>query len=408
MVEFPGPRIGPLSLKTKKVAQLSGALLVFAGSITDAAAAPIPTVRVLVDRERSGAELAGFDLVVTDAVTGQELVRAEGRASLDFRCGLDGRLSGEAITGARGPADGAKRPLAPMTGPLKITSQGGFLRVDDKRLREEVYLYSKAGECMIVNHVDLEKYVAGLLNSEMNASWNMETLKAQAVAARTYAIYQMRETTRGFDQAFDLDSSVKDQVYEGAHQERYRALRAVEQTRGEILAFNGKPIKAFYHSTCGGRTASADKVWGFRSPYLIPVACGFCNVSPRYRWEHKTQMSDLEVALKMKGIIQGKLAGVRVGKRTTLGRVETVEVFDGLRMVTVGGARFREIAGFSQLRSTDFTVMREGGVLRFRGTGSGHGVGMCQWGSKAMGEKGFAYKQILSKYYPLAKLNRIY
>ncbi len=405
-MEFQGPWIGPLSLKHST--QLLGVLLVFFGNAAQASSVPVPTVRVLVDRERSHAALGGFDLVVTDAVTGKELLRASGPASLDFRCGLDGRLSGEAISGSRAPGGVARRPMQPLTGPLKITSEGGFLRVDHKRLREEVYLYASAGECMLVNHVDLEKYVAGLLNSEMNAGWNMETLKAQAVAARTYAIYQMRETSRGSDQAFDLDSSVKDQVYEGAHQERYRALKAVLATRGEILAFNGKPIKAFYHSTCGGRTSSADKVWGYRVPYLIPVACGFCNSSPRYRWEHKTAMSDLGVALKMTGIIKDRLTGVRVGRRSVLGRVETVEVFDGMRPVVVGGARFREIAGFSQLRSTEFTVLREGNVLRFRGSGSGHGVGMCQWGSKAMGERGFGYKQILSKYYPLARLSRIY
>jgi stage II sporulation protein D len=299
-----------------------------------------------------------------------------------------------------------------VNGPLHVTSLGGFIRVGSSQYRDDLYVYSFNSECIVVNHVDLEKYVAGLLNSEMSAAWSLSTLKAQAVAARTYAIYQMRESSsthyRKLKAPFDLDSSVKDQVYEGAHQERYKALLAVQQTRGQVLTYAGKPIKAFYHSTCGGRTESPEKVWGLRLPYMRSVKCDYCQGSPRYNWSYSLNTQDVERKLQSERLLQGRLISMMVLNRNLVGRADKVEVRGTLGTMIVSAPRIREVIGNLHLRSTDFSVINDGGKFTFVGHGSGHAVGMCQWGAKTMGERGRSYAEILKYYYPAAQLSKLY
>ena len=310
----------------------------------------------------------------------------------------------------------ASRPAGRMNveGPIKVESLGGFLRVDGKQFRDALYVYSFNGDCIVVNHVDLEKYVIGLLHSEMNANWNTETLKAQAVAARSYAVFQMKVAGntkfRNFKPPFDLDSSVKDQVYEGAHKERYKAMRAVEATKGQVLqTFAGEPVKAFYHSTCGGHTECPERVWGAKYAYMKPVPCGYCNSSPRFNWNYEVAESVLVEKLAKAKALLGKFVSLKLVKRNPAGRAEKIEVrgSEGAKVLTT--AKLREIIGTSNLMSTDFILAAgTAGKMIFAGHGSGHGVGMCQWGAKVMGEKNFTYAQILKRYYPQTQISKIY
>lgn len=361
-----------------------------------------PTVRVLVEREKHELRINGFDLVLSDATTGKVVARAGGRSSLPVKCSLGGKM--------RIRSAGLKLEAS---GPLHVESLGGFIRVGGSQYRDDLYVYSFNGDCIVVNHVDLEKYVAGLLNSEMSAKWSLETLKAQAIAARTYALYQMQESSsvryRSLRPVFDLDSSVRDQVYEGAHQERYRALRAVHETRGQILTYDGKPIKAFYHSTCAGHTEDPERVWGVKYPYLRPVACQYCMRSPRFNWALSLTDVDLEKKLRTKSFVKGRLLDIRVASRNGLGRAKDVEIRGSHGNVVVRATKLRDLLGTAALRSTDFVVARAAaGRFTFVGHGSGHGVGMCQWGAKTMGETGRTYAQILKYYYPEAGLSRLY
>jgi stage II sporulation protein D len=235
---------------------------------------------------------------------------------------------------------------------------------------------------------------------------------AQAVAARTYAIYQMREASslrfqRGLP-PFDLNSTVKDQVYEGAHQERYRTMQAVIQTRGQILTYNGRAIKAFYHSTCGGRTESPEKVWGLKLPYLKSVTCGFCNRSPRFSWLYRISREQIEAKLRKENLLLGELSSMRVLSRNSIGRAEWVEIRGTLGSQRVSAIQVRNLLGTLNLRSTDFQLNDHGPMIEFLGRGSGHAVGMCQWGAKTMGDQGSRYKDILTHYYPAATLTKLY
>jgi stage II sporulation protein D len=404
-VEYPSPKDGAL-LNTAIVAIATIVTSLYLPSI--ATAAPVPVVRVMVEREKKSITIHGFDLIVREAETSRDLAQAEQRSSLELRCGLGSTIEAT-IQSSKVKGKQSKK----FSGPLHVTSLGGFIRVGTtSQYRDDLYVYSFNGDCVVINHVDLEKYVAGLLNSEMSASWGITTLMAQAVAARTYAIYQMKESSgskyQGLKPPFDLDSTVRDQVYEGAHQERYRALKAVAQTRGQILTFNGKAIKAFYHSTCGGRTETAERVWGARYPYIKAVTCGFCDTSPRFNWVHSIPVEEIEARLRRERLLHGELESIRVVQRNTLGRAGKVEIRGSEGIVTVAATRLRDIVGTIHLRSTDFNVARNDSKIVFMGHGSGHGVGMCQWGAKKMGEKGRTYAQILKHYYPLADLTRLY
>lgn len=366
----------------------------------------VPTVRVMVEREK-GIRVEGFDVVISDATADRTILRNSSKAALPMKCSL-----GSGIQIYSKANHGNKPEVLKVKGPIKVESLGGFLRIDGKQFRDALYVYSFNGDCIVVNHLDIEKYVAGLLHSEMNANWNIETLKAQAVAARTYAIFQMREaSTAKFKSSkppFDLDSSVKDQVYEGANQERYKAISAVNETKGMILTYENEPIKAFYHSTCGGRTEKAEKVWGKKIPYISSVTCGFCNSSPRYKWSYEISTAQLSEKLRKLKLIQGEIKSFGELKKNSLGRIDQVTVFTDSGEYKISGVKLRDTMGSTNIMSTDFKIASSSGVVVFAGNGSGHGVGMCQWGAKSMGEKGKSYSEILSHYYPKAKLTKLF
>jgi stage II sporulation protein D len=410
-VEYLNPKDGdlPKSLSPQRLRAEWQLLFVFLSATfglllfcTFAKAAPIPIVRVMVEREKQSIRIEGFDLVLDRAETGRNLASENRRSSVTVKCSLGGNME-------LGLTRGRKLKV---NGPLHVSSMGGFIRVGQSQFRDDLYVYSFNGDCIVVNHLDLEKYIAGLLNSEMNAKWSLATLMAQAVAARTYAIYQMKEATttkfKGLRPPFDLESTVRDQVYEGAHQERYKAIRAVQETRGQILTFEGRPIKSFYHSTCGGHTEAPEKVWGAKYPYIRPVYCGFCNNSPRFNWAYSAESSKLEPRLRADKLLKGELISMRVVDRNSVGRASHVEVRGTGGVVLTSASKIRDVAGTLNVLSTDFTVVRNSGKFVFVGHGSGHGVGMCQWGAKFMGDKGHSYAEILRHYYPLAQLSKLY
>lgn len=364
----------------------------------------VPVVRVMVDREPRAMVINGFDLIVQEAEASRDLAHESRRASITMRCSLGGRIDIDLGGGRRKRANG----------PVRVSSLGGFIRVGQSQYRDDLYVYSFNGDCIAVNHLDLEKYVAGLLNSEMSAKWSLSALMAQAVAARTYAVYQMREAGstryRGLNAPFDLDSSVKDQVYEGAHMERYKAIQAVQLTSGMVLTFQGHAIKAFYHSTCGGQTETSERVWGVRLPYIRSVPCPYCVRSPRYNWVYNVSPDDFARRLRTIGLLRGKLVSVRVVDRNQLGRAGRVEIKGTDGAIVVSATRIRDALGTTRVRSTNFSVAQNpgGGDFVFVGHGSGHGVGMCQWGAKTLGERGRTYAEILKTYYPAADVTKIY
>jgi stage II sporulation protein D len=295
-----------------------------------------------------------------------------------------------------------------MVRQLEIASPGGFLQVNGRSYRNRLTIHAKGEECAVVNTVDLEKYLAGLINREMAPSWPVEAMKAQAVASRSYALYQAQIHR---DREYDVEGTTQDQVYDGAASETAKSNRAAEDTRGEIISFKGNAIKAYFHANCGGRTELPGAVWGNRSPAFRPVTCPY-HRKPRDRLLWSTVLTRVQLEQAVKKVSSNlpneilRVAKLEAGSKNNQ-RLSEVVVSDAKgKSLVIPANAFRNAVGNTKLKSTSFRIHPEGESFRLFGEGFGHGVGMCQIGARAMAEEGKNYRQILSHYYPLAQRTR--
>jgi stage II sporulation protein D len=244
----------------------------------------------------------------------------------------------------------------------------------------------------VVNELPLEDYVESVVAAEVGTDWELEALKAQAVIARTYAVYKkMAETDHGA--IFHLTSSVLHQVYKG-NNSHFKVTYAVRSTEGEILTYNGKPIEALYHSTCGGRTENPEEVFGKKIPYLRSVESR-CDLSPYWVWERKIPISEIEKALNLNGI-----KVIKIKNRTSTGRAKEIMIKTDEKETVIKATDLRRLLGWSRLPSTLFELKDNGDYIIFEGKGYGHGVGLCQWSALQMASEGKTYREILSFFYP--------
>jgi stage II sporulation protein D len=280
-----------------------------------------------------------------------------------------------------------------------------ILYVNNKPYRGAAELSFAEKGILVVNQLPLEEYLVGLINCEISSAWPIESVKAQAVIARTYAMN--RKAARQTAQ-YHLESSVIDQVYDGCLIEDSRARRAVNETKGEILTYSGALIQAFYHSSCGGKTEAAENVWGVSVPYLKGVDCIYClAASPAVLWECKLTLDDIESRLRSAGYKIFGLSEIKVGPLNTRGRIQDITLVAAKGGFTVNSNQFRKLIGFSVIKSTRFTVKIVQNEALFAGGGNGHGVGLCQWGAKQRSLDGFEYREILSYYYPGTRLQKL-
>ncbi len=250
---------------------------------------------------------------------------------------------------------------------------------------------------LVVNLVDLEEYVAGVVSAEVSPSWHGEVLKTQAVAARTYVLHK---TLTNVSRPFDVHAGVMDQVYTGRQNVNDAVRDAVDATRGEIVTYKGRPIFAVYSSTSAGPTEDAMNVWAKDVPYLKGVECPFDQDAPRYRWRVAIPFDVVESRFREAGYPIGWLATLAPYSMTNADRVNEVRILHSKGTFMVTGQELRRILGYSKVFSTRFHIERIGKDVVFVGQGAGHGVGLCQWGAKAMAELGYRYRSILRYYYP--------
>lgn len=257
---------------------------------------------------------------------------------------------------------------------------------------------------LVVNELALEDYLVGLINCEISSTWPIESIKAQAVIARTYALNK-KEARRSA--LYHLESSVMDQVYDGCEIEDSRARRGVSDTAGEVLTYNGSIIQAFYHSNCGGRTESAENVWGARISYLTGVDCAYCLLTPSTAWEQRISFRDIEEKLKNAGHKISGVSEIRLGQRNNRGRLKNIVIVSSRGELSLTGDQFRKVLGYGVIKSTNFSLKTANGEASFTGLGNGHGVGLCQWGAKQRALDGFGYAEILSYYYPGTEISKL-
>jgi stage II sporulation protein D len=242
----------------------------------------------------------------------------------------------------------------------------------------------------LVNAAPLDAYLYGVLSAEVSAAWPRASQHAQAVAARTYALSKIRP-----GQPYDLVASELDQRYLGFGSETVEGKDAVDATAGEIVFFGYAPARVAYSACCGGHTADGARTWGLAAPYLRGVRDPYCYSSPAYSWSATVGFDEVERAFGASGVRRVDLLDVDAsGRPAELG-------FSGARTVDVRTAEFRNALGAARIRSTLIrSAFPLAGGIAVSGNGFGHGVGLCQWGTREMGKLGATKNQILAFYFP--------
>ena len=279
--------------------------------------------------------------------------------------------------------------------PILVESIGSALVVNGSPYRGMIELHNNMGNISIINILKMNEYLYGVVPSEIPGLWPPEAIKAQAVAARTYTYYHLMSQKKSI---YDLDATTSFQVYKGLSAETKNTNIAVDETSGYIAVYKNRPIIAFFHSTCGGRTMDDKYIWnGDDKPYLESVKCDYCKGSPYYKWEEKISLYEIRRNLsnKYKGI--GPITGISLKRQDS--RVDSVIIEHKKGTLTLTGNEFRLLFPENKIKSMSFTSGKTSDGIILHGSGWGHGVGMCQWGAKGMAEAGADYKDILMHYY---------
>lgn len=266
-----------------------------------------------------------------------------------------------------------------------------------------------------VMEMDFKTYLTGVVASEMSPTFELEALKAQAIVARTFTLRRLANShldadSRGHESAL-CDDYGHCQAYRGEEDNRERwgenheaymarCREAVEATEDIALIYAGELAATFYHSTCGGKTASAEEVWGQAYPYLIPVDCSWDQSAPRYEAEAVLSLAQLPYLLgdgttPCIALPEGEQAAIvpETSGKTESGRIANV-IYGELSFPATA---FRQKTG---INSTAFSFYAEGDALTVYTRGYGHGVGLCQQGANGMAKEGYVYEEILTHYYP--------
>jgi SpoIID/LytB domain protein len=263
----------------------------------------------------------------------------------------------------------------------------------------------------LIATIDLEEYLRGVLPMEMPAAWPVEALKAQAIAARTFALFKRGERLRAHA-AYDLESDVMDQVFQHesalSETQKTKVAMAVEDTKGIVLAdHRSHLVPSFFHADCGGQTEDGKAVWGgSTTASAVDESC-----PSRSLWEAKFSREEIvrRLARQDSQISAKKLAWLNPLNRTKSGRIALLKAVwtDGSE-TEMSGHAFRMAMGHDVIKSTKFDLkVKADGQIEFKGAGFGHGVGLCQWGARQMAAAGKSHETILAHYYPGSTLRAL-
>ena len=278
---------------------------------------------------------------------------------------------------------------------LKPPGPNGVITLQGKPYRGDLVLRSRTDDkpgFQIFNSVELEDYLLSVVPSEMPSSWNLEGLKAQTIAARSYAIANLGKHQ---SEGYDLKANTEDQVYLGVQTESENSNRAVAETRNLVLTHEGKTVCAFFHSSGGGHTELAEHVWRKGVPYLNSVP-DFDHQSPHFAWNREVPVASIEENLRKQGKDVGAVLGIFPMARTASQRLQNALIAGTLQTLIVSGEELRRLF---QAPSSVFNIGQAANTYLLAGRGFGHGLGMSQYGAKYLSEQGYNAAQILSYYY---------
>ena len=364
----------------------------------------MPFIRVRIKKSLSQVVISGMDMKRKLYRTGD--VRSyEGKKKIKFNC--------------YGYQNKEKKKPGEML--ASLSSQTGLLKVGGEPFRGEINIIAsdKGNSCDVINKVNMESYISGLLSKEMNVSWPLEALKAQAIAARSYGFYMMqsqRVSRKKKRNAFyDLESSEKHQVAGNFFDSTYKTDRATYETQGYILVDKrNRVIPIFYHAKCGGKILPPHQVWENKIPGYSSNYCWGCKGRGFRHWER--QISGLRLQKLLVWLEKKKL----IDLNSSVPSPKNIQVFPdyfekneivvllGKRKIAIKKPLLRKFFGRTLVPSNHFRVKWKNNILILSGKGLGHGVGMCQVGTLGMVKAGLNFKEILDHYFPNYKLKKIY
>lgn len=351
-----------------------------------------PYIRVAVLQNAAEAYLTisgSFD--VYDSKTQMLIYRVKGLNNVRLYAASDGLLLGNINLGS---------PRIKI-----VPKKDASIYINKRRFRGELEVIKNENSTfLVVNHLDLEDYIRGVLYHEISHFWPMEAIKAQAVAARTFAYYQ---ATVNKDKDFDLTSDIYSQVYGGRTSEKFRTNIAVDRTRGQVLVFDDKVFPAYYHATCAGHTEDASRLWNIKLKPLEGVVCKFCQGSPHLKWNTRITLKAIEDKLNTNNFKIRGVTDIDIIKRNDSGRIDLLKIQAADGALSISGKDFRQALGPNIIRSLNFVITVIGQQAEFLGLGWGHGVGLCQWGAYFMAKSRYKYDAILKFYYPQSRIKRI-
>ncbi len=311
--------------------------------------------------------------------------------------------SGKRIYQGKGPVI-----LSKKNGYLSINSQASKIRtcevksnsatitLEKKPYRGVFLIFIEKDRLNVVNKVQIEHYLLGVVPKEMPPSWEKQALMAQAVASRTYAMY-VREKSK--DKQYDIEATTLSQVYGGYIAESPKSSIAINETSGQVMTYDDKFIVAYFHSNSGGHTESPKNVWKADIPYLRAVPDKFSKNIPGSNWEYFLSYEDTCENLERDGFFLGNIHKLKTLGRSSSGRILKVIISSEKGTYKMSSNNFRITVGGCKIKSTLFNAFSYPDGIFFQGKGFGHGVGMSQWGARRMAQKGANYKEILKRYY---------
>lgn len=355
----------------------------------------VPSLKVLIGKSLKNVVVEGTDLRKT-IHTQKRSLQYQGRKTIAFNC--DPSLSKVKVAYPKSPL-----LVASLSSPTGLVSWG------TKKYQGELHLVTNPvnESCDLINHIPMEDYITTLLAKEMNGTWPVEALKAQAVAARTYAYDRLK----GEDKLFHIESSEKDQVSGSFMDITRNTLKASRDTEGEVLVGpSGRISPVFFHSKCGGRTLRPDQVWGGIEEGYRSVDCPFCQKTGMKNWDHKIKNRTLNsmVDKVLNKYYSDKISDSAIKLMPDSPENSELRLYAGERLHIIKKSYLRSLFGRNILPSNNFVMTQKGDVFHVEGKGYGHGVGMCQLGALELAKRGYNYRQILSHYFPRHKMKKIY
>lgn len=331
-----------------------------------------------------------------------------------------------------------------------------IVRLDGKTFRGSIIVKRLSGsDLTVINNLGLEEYLYGVVPREVSGSWPIEAQKAQAVAARNFAVNRVKLHGQ---HGFDVCATTHCQAYGGYSIEHPTSRKAVDETKGKLITYNGKAIEAYYHSNSGGQTEDSENIWTNPIAYIRGVKDPFSIGAPNDTWTYTMSKKQAQDILVSKGLDVGTLLDMMVTEYSRNGRAIKLEINGTMGKKIIEKDKIRATFGYNNIKSTYFTInagggetyiladlsqppqkvnikssyiltgdgLKESGTLTtpmifngveyktaqsgisedimITGKGWGHGLGMSQWGAKKMAEEGYTYEQILTYYYTDVKV----